>query len=346
MTVETRSPLKHNSSSNTARTKCFGSILQQNKSNNPLTVISANRKQSDKINQTFSNSARTVSMIITNNDNVNGKKTYQLKNLKCFPVLSTPTTVTNSVGVKRKIITSEKPQTAVLQVMKITPSNNAYKKESEKTVPVSAEKRRVLSLEGVSMVSDTGIKRNMKKNAFPSNLLKENIEKLSLEPHQELNKQSSLTLIKKPKKYSKRQASYDEDSSTSSGSDCANQDSPSWPKKRCSSRFSSSSGSDEGSNRIAHNVLERQRRQDLRDLYHKLRVVVPKVADVKRAPKVNILKTAKEHVLHLQRTNEELKAEKLRKQRRRHALQQRLQKLAEEFTAVGNVRFSENPRLF
>ena len=336
--------MKHISCSNYAsiRTKYFGSIVQANKLGSPLAVISADRNQPAKTGHTISNTPRKVSMLITNGDHCNGKKTFHLK---CVPVLNTANVI-NNTAAKRKLIMSENSPTAVLQVMKIAPTNASVM--TEKIASVSAEKRRILSLEGVSMVSDTGIKRNTtKKNCRHTKPLKENLDKVNFQLNKDKNIHSSLPTMKKLKKHAKRQVSSDDDSSGSCTSESPNHTSLSSSKKQClSSRSTSSSGSDEDSIRNAHNVLERQRRQGLRDLYLKLRLVVPEVANVERAPKVNILKKAKEHVLELHKISKDLKGEKSALQQRKRILQQRLHKMAEEFSVVGDRHHRKNFGLF
>lgn len=75
-----------------------------------------------------------------------------------------------------------------------------------------------------------------------------------------------------------------------------------------SSQNSSDSEDFEGK-RSAHNVMERQRRNDLKNSLHKLRDCLPSLETHERAPKVVILAHATEYVVELQKNDAKLMAQ-------------------------------------
>ena len=312
-------------------TKVFGTLVQQNGLRSHLALISAaNSNQMNKVGNKVSAkaNAKTVSMFVSNGDDRQvSKKTIHLK---CVSLVNA--TVAPSHTTKRKVSSSEKQPAAVFQLMRFAPTS-ASNPEKENAVRVS-KKRRIHSLDGVSMISDTGIKR--KSSCGKRSLLE---SKVKVEPLAKLENSSSALLaeMKKPKKYTKRSAPPDYESPTSSPDNCSSGDlSP--PKRRsptgrCSG---SSSGSDEDSVRVAHNVLERQRREGLRNLYHVLRKKVPEVAENERAAKVSILTKAKEHVNALKHENEKLQMQKHQEKQKHDCLRQRLHNLVSELTYIDN----------
>ncbi|XP_077367043.1 N-myc protein [Festucalex cinctus] len=98
--------------------------------------------------------------------------------------------------------------------------------------------------------------------------------------------------------------------------------------KRSSSGDSSPRGgsdSEDSERRRNHNILERQRRNDLRSSFLTLRDHVPELAYNEKAAKVLILKKATEYVSSLDREERRLQLEKERLQARRQQLMRRLE---------------------
>lgn len=109
--------------------------------------------------------------------------------------------------------------------------------------------------------------------------------------------------------------------------------SPSKENKKDFKRQSSSTSDEEGdlSKRATHNVLERKRRNDLKTSFHILREEVPDIKDNERAPKVTILRKAKDYVDKLKKDEMRLQAE-LAKERRKN------EDLLDRFYALGQKR--------
>ncbi|XP_030912594.1 myc proto-oncogene protein [Geospiza fortis] len=98
--------------------------------------------------------------------------------------------------------------------------------------------------------------------------------------------------------------------------------------RKCSSpRTSGCSDSEENDKRRTHNVLERQRRNELKLSFFALRDEIPEVANNEKAPKVVILKKATEYVLSIQSEEHRLIAEKEQLRRRREQLKHKLEQL-------------------
>ncbi|XP_060099204.1 myc proto-oncogene protein [Heteronotia binoei] len=95
--------------------------------------------------------------------------------------------------------------------------------------------------------------------------------------------------------------------------------------RKCSSPRTSDS--EENDKRRTHNVLERQRRNELKLSFFALRDQIPEVANNEKAPKVVILKKATEYVLSIQSDEHRLIAEKEQLRRRREQLKNKLQQL-------------------
>ena len=88
---------------------------------------------------------------------------------------------------------------------------------------------------------------------------------------------------------------------------------------------------DSETTRATHNVLERRRREELKEKFQRLRDCLPELQDNDRAPKVLILKKSCEYVKYLEQEEQRLLADKeLEKQRllillkKRHILAQSL----------------------
>ncbi|KAK9531461.1 hypothetical protein VZT92_010886 [Zoarces viviparus] len=117
--------------------------------------------------------------------------------------------------------------------------------------------------------------------------------------------------------------------SSSSSTSCSSFASTSGPRsKRSSSGDSSprgSSDSEDSERRRNHNILERQRRNDLRSSFLTLRDHVPELAHNEKAAKVLILKKATEYVSSLETEETRLQQEKDRFQARRQQLMRRLE---------------------
>jgi len=110
--------------------------------------------------------------------------------------------------------------------------------------------------------------------------------------------------------------------------------SPTKESKKDLKRQNSSTSDEEGENiskRATHNVLERKRRNDLKTSFHVLREEVPDLKDNERAPKVTILRKAKDFVDKLQKEETRLLAE-LDRERRRN------EELLDRFHALGQKR--------
>ncbi|XP_020328848.1 N-myc proto-oncogene protein isoform X1 [Oncorhynchus kisutch] len=88
---------------------------------------------------------------------------------------------------------------------------------------------------------------------------------------------------------------------------------------------SGNSDSEDSERRRNHNILERQRRNDLRSSFLTLRDHVPELARNEKAAKVLILKKAAEYVSSLETDELRLTQEKDRLQARRHQLMKRLE---------------------
>ncbi|XP_014325576.1 N-myc proto-oncogene protein-like isoform X1 [Xiphophorus maculatus] len=118
-------------------------------------------------------------------------------------------------------------------------------------------------------------------------------------------------------------------SSTSSSSSCTSAPSIAGSRsKRSTSGDSSprgSSDSEDSERRRNHNILERQRRNDLRSSFLTLRDHVPELAHNEKAAKVLILKKATEYVCSLETEEMRLQQEKDRLQARRQHLMRRLE---------------------
>ncbi|XP_008059899.1 myc proto-oncogene protein [Carlito syrichta] len=95
--------------------------------------------------------------------------------------------------------------------------------------------------------------------------------------------------------------------------------------RKCSSPRSSDT--EENDKRRTHNVLERQRRNELKRSFFALRDQIPELENNEKAPKVVILKKAAVYILAVQAEEQKLVAEKgLLRQRREH-LKHRLEQL-------------------
>uniref|UniRef100_A0A4W3JXN6 Transcriptional regulator n=1 Tax=Callorhinchus milii TaxID=7868 RepID=A0A4W3JXN6_CALMI len=88
-----------------------------------------------------------------------------------------------------------------------------------------------------------------------------------------------------------------------------------------------SSDSEENDKRRTHNVLERQRRNELKLSFFALRDQIPEVAKNDKAAKVVILKKATEHVLSIQSMEQRLITEKEQLRKKREQLKHRLEQL-------------------
>lgn len=87
------------------------------------------------------------------------------------------------------------------------------------------------------------------------------------------------------------------------------------------------SDSEENDKRRTHNVLERQRRNELKLSFFALRDQIPDLANNEKAAKVVILKKATEYVIAIKKTEQRLHAEKEQLRRRKEQLKQRLEQL-------------------
>nr|XP_009861536.1 transcription factor protein isoform X1 [Ciona intestinalis] len=317
--------------------------------------------------QVTSNGQKKTVMIVKNRNVVsltNKTGTQQQVNvqLKRLPVVNSTTVAASATATKRRYSSpGEKTSNGVHQIMRMaTPSAlmgiNENGKENANVTDVAAPvgpKRRFLSLDGVSMVSNTGVMRHRselanKLNAFANSTnpsLANDIPELkSLKTVQPIKTERiyAPVPITEKKKYAKKTKAkivqtFDSPASSPASS---NGDAPTSPQKTrtaSSETTSSSSGSDEELIRVAHNVLERQRREGLRTSFHTLRKCVPELAEQERTPKVTILKKARDYSFQLQQEHAQLQSEKARLQQRQLALQQRLRSLASEISSVKTI---------
>ncbi|XP_077127335.1 myc proto-oncogene protein [Ranitomeya variabilis] len=95
--------------------------------------------------------------------------------------------------------------------------------------------------------------------------------------------------------------------------------------RKCSSPRSSDS--EENDKRRTHNVLERQRRNELKLSFFALRDQIPEVANNEKAPKVVILKKATEYVISMQEDERRLLRESEQLKLKREQLKQKLKQL-------------------
>lgn len=101
-------------------------------------------------------------------------------------------------------------------------------------------------------------------------------------------------------------------------------------RKPCNSNGSASmDDSDPDTKRANHNVLERQRRVDLKKNFELLRDCVPNIESNVKAPKVTVLKKAAEYILKLSREEQELILKKRVLQYENDMLQQHVQQYLE-----------------
>lgn len=85
--------------------------------------------------------------------------------------------------------------------------------------------------------------------------------------------------------------------------------------------------SDEEARRASHNVLERKRRNDLKNSFDILRGGIPELEENLRAPKVVILRKAVEYIHSLQSTDQKTKVDYTKEQARHKKLTERLSQL-------------------
>lgn len=83
--------------------------------------------------------------------------------------------------------------------------------------------------------------------------------------------------------------------------------------------------------RATHNVLERQRRNDLKMRFHILRDNLPDLMNNEKAPKIQILKKAYEFTQELKAQEERLLADKELERQRKFILLRRLHSLRQGF---------------
>ncbi|XP_075067814.1 myc proto-oncogene protein [Mixophyes fleayi] len=95
--------------------------------------------------------------------------------------------------------------------------------------------------------------------------------------------------------------------------------------RKCSSPRSSDN--EENDKRRTHNVLERQRRNELKMSFFALRDQIPEVANNEKAPKVVILKKATEYVISMQEDERRLIRETEQLKLKREQLKQKLKQL-------------------
>ena len=275
-----------------------------------------------------------MSMVISGSG---GTKTLNVQ-LKCVPVINNNSSQST---LKRKLNPSnEQASNTVVHLMRLTPTSPTDSISSEPTeeVQIPSTKRRFLSLDGVSMVSNTGINRVRNEQACviksePS-LTKVTSFPMQTVKHEKISVVKSMEQKKATRKYTKKSVVTPYETPTSSPGSAAG-DEPCSPTRKKNNGGGRASSSEEDSIRAAHNVLERQRREGLRNLYSELRMFVPEIAETEKAPKVCILTKAKEHVIALRKAAAKLQAQKLLEQEKQTLLKQRLREMAAELTSVG-----------
>lgn len=95
--------------------------------------------------------------------------------------------------------------------------------------------------------------------------------------------------------------------------------------RKCSSPRSSDT--EENDKRRTHNVLERQRRNELKRSFFALRDQIPELENNEKAPKVVILKKATAYILSVQADEHKLISEKDLLRKRREQLKHKLEQL-------------------
>ncbi|XP_076816970.1 uncharacterized protein LOC143462597 [Clavelina lepadiformis] len=237
---------------------------------------------------------------------------------------------------EKNIVKDEIPANNVAHLIKLAaPSSlmsittSGSKKENTtpngaKAVTVGA-KRRCLSLEGVSMVNNTGIKQNRE-------VIKPELGDVKLLEIIQLTKGSNSSFIEKRKaseKISKSKIASvlaaHETPTSSPG--ILNGDAPSPKKRALSGESSTSSATGEKTNRAVQNFKEKKRRERLRTSVLGLQNSVPHLMHQERATKVVILNMARQHILNLQGEAANNQLEKVTEQQRQLALQQRCREL-------------------
>ena len=109
-----------------------------------------------------------------------------------------------------------------------------------------------------------------------------------------------------------------------------------YSKKKRSKRSSrggshDSNESDEEARRASHNVLERKRRNDLKNSFDILRMRIPDLEENQRAPKVVILRKAVDYIGQLKVNQKRMDDEYNRQSARHRRLMERLAKLKNSF---------------
>ena len=82
--------------------------------------------------------------------------------------------------------------------------------------------------------------------------------------------------------------------------------------------------SDDEARRASHNVLERKRRNDLKNSFDILRSRIPELEENQRAPKVIILRKATEYIKAMQVSEKHTSEELIREKARHSRLMERL----------------------
>ena len=110
-----------------------------------------------------------------------------------------------------------------------------------------------------------------------------------------------------------------------------------YSKKKRSKRSSrggshDSNESDEEARRASHNVLERKRRNDLKNSFDILRMRIPDLEENQRAPKVVILRKAVDYIGQLKINQKRMDDEYNRQNLRHRRLMERLATLKNSFS--------------
>ncbi|XP_077409355.1 N-myc protein isoform X2 [Vanacampus margaritifer] len=203
--------------------------------------------------------------------------------------------------------------------------------EEEEIDVVTVEKRRSTISKTPAMVSRSQDQRSAAGGRFVSRAPQELILKRSSVHQQQHNyaAPSPYTSDDDPAPPPKRQKTSDgaRPATRTSSSSCAAVSSGLRSKRSSSGDSSPRGGSDseDSERRRNHNILERQRRNDLRSSFLTLRDHVPELAYNEKAAKVLILKKATEYVSSLDREQRRLQLEKDRLQARRQQLMRRLE---------------------
>nr|BAK74848.1 Myc [Polyandrocarpa misakiensis] len=291
-------------------------------SNSPAKVIAHLVPKGGKLSLVTANgtSLATKGLIKTLAQNNEAERGRARNKFQVFAAAATPrvTKLQKSANTENKLVQNslKRRHTADDNIkMQLANPKLLMQRGGDSTSPVARyDKKRILSLEGVSFCATTGVRQINQtptkvetveiQNEVPKFKIAEAIKELK--PKEESN---MATLVPTRPQGAKS--------------------SPSKKKRKAEALarlMSSGSGSDSEQIRAAHNVLERQRREGLRTSFHTLRDNIPELQRQEKTPKVNILNKARDYCMELQSMEKDLQAEKERLNRRHKKLLERLER--------------------